>query len=125
MADRIFRFLLGLTLVGALFFDLHQLITGVIALLLFEAVTNLRLTWVLASMPRGGAGPAGALALPGAGLDAERALRLIVAGLLAAGHLVWPETLWFLPWFIAFALTGAGLSGLCPMVLLLRGLGLR
>jgi hypothetical protein len=88
-------------------------------------VTNLRLTWVLAGMPRAGGNSAGALALPEPGLDAERVLRLIIAGLLAAGHLAWPGTLWFLPWFVGFALAGAGLSGLCPMVLMLRGLGLR
>ncbi len=125
MADRVFRFMLGVILLIALYFDLNQVITGVIAFLLFEGVTNLRLAWILANtqLSTGNSGPV--LTLPEPGLDAERVLRLIVACLLAAGHLAWPQTVWFLPWFVAFALMGAGLSGLCPMVLLLRGIGLR
>jgi len=35
------------------------------------------------------------------------------------------DFLWLLPWFVGFALIGAGLSGICPMVLALRWLGLR
>ncbi|RMG29151.1 MAG: DUF2892 domain-containing protein [Gammaproteobacteria bacterium] len=57
--------------------------------------------------------------------EAERALRFIVATLI--GLPLWPPAapLWWLPWFVGFALVGAGLSGICPMVLALRRLGFR
>jgi hypothetical protein len=50
-------------------------------------------------------------------------LPLIVAALVTVSHS--SAALWFLPWFVGFALLGAGLSGICPMVIGLRWLGFR
>ena len=57
--------------------------------------------------------------------EAERGLRLIVIVLILIPMNSDIEFLWMLPWFVGFALIGAGLSGICPMVLALRWLGLR
>ncbi|MDH3513806.1 MAG: DUF2892 domain-containing protein, partial [Gammaproteobacteria bacterium] len=57
--------------------------------------------------------------------EAERALRLAVAGFLIVSYVFFNESLWFFPWFIGFALFGAGLSGICPMVMGFRWLGFR
>jgi hypothetical protein len=33
------------------------------------------------------------------------------------------DKLWVLAWFVGFAVTGAGLSGVCPVLMLLRAIG--
>ena len=48
---------------------------------------------------------------------------LFVSGVQLFGP--WNTQLWIVPWFIGFALFGAGLSGICPMVLGLKRLGFR
>jgi len=58
-------------------------------------------------------------------VEAERALRFVVSLLLVASLFAFPDLLWWVPWFIGFALVAAGLSGICPMVSALRAIGLR
>jgi hypothetical protein len=38
---------------------------------------------------------------------------------------VFSESLWFFPWFMGFAIFGAGLSGVCPVLISLKLLGFR
>ena len=57
--------------------------------------------------------------------DAERALRLVVAGLLTATYIVFPAQLWFFPWIVGFMLFMAGITNICPMAMILRAIGFR
>lgn len=125
MTERTFRLLIGIWLVLALFMALPVAIYLLMALLLLEGVTNWRVPGVLARL-RGMSAPdeltASDCRIP---FEAERALRLLFAAFLAVALFGLPQLLWWLPWFIGFALIGAGLSGMCPMVQALRWVGMR
>lgn len=120
MTDRLYRLLLGLTLLISLYFDLDLVLMAVIGLQLAEGISNYRLP-LLISRARGvtwAAPPCN----PGACIpfDAERAWRLTVAACLILSLLVFPEQLWWFAWFMGFAIFGAGLSGVCPMLIILQ-----
>ena len=130
MNERIFRIILGVVLLLLLYFDLRQAVYGYIVLLFFEGVTNWRIPALVSRMLGDrNADTADCAISPGAAarinFEAERALRLAVAGFLVVSYVVFPKELWFFPWFIGFALFGAGLSGICPMVMGFRWLGFR
>lgn len=126
MTERSFRLVIGVWLVLAQLFALPAAGYALVGVLLFEGVTNLRVPLLMARLGRR---PSPAVIssdveclIP---FEAERALRLLVASLLAISFFVLPDLLWWLPWFIGFAMIGAGLSGLCPMVHALRWIGMR
>jgi len=128
MSERNFRFLIGCWLVAAQLLGWSQAVLGLALLILAEGVTNWRVP-VLVSRVLGRPAPATCEDRPWGRrplvpFEAERALRLIVASLLLCA-LGFPDLLWWLPWFVGFAMVGAGLSGICPMVLGLRWLGLQ
>jgi hypothetical protein len=126
MSEKNFRIVLGAWLVLGLLLNSVPVIYALLALLLFEGLTNLRVPRVLVRV-RSGALEETADLNPNArvSFEAERALRLIVATLIIIPMSGIADFLWLLPWFVGFALIGAGLSGICPMVLALRWLGLR
>ncbi|HEY9150512.1 MAG: DUF2892 domain-containing protein [Gammaproteobacteria bacterium] len=120
MSDRLYRLLLGLTLLISLYFDLHQVLLAVIGLQLLEGISNFRIP-LLINRARGTSGT-DTYVNPDALIpfDAERAWRLTVAICLILSLLVFPEQLWWFAWFMGFAIFGAGLSGVCPMLIILQ-----
>ncbi|MCR4302321.1 MAG: hypothetical protein NUV51_11975 [Sulfuricaulis sp.] len=131
MTERTFRLIVGLVLLALLYFEIHYAVLALIALMTIEGVTNWRVP-VLLSKVRGMPNMATASCNPGAAVpmfrysfEAERMLRLIIAAMLILSYIVYPETLWFLPWLLAFAVLGAGVSGVCPCVLGLKKCGFR
>jgi hypothetical protein len=56
-------------------------------------------------------------------------MRLLTATLLGGSFLLLKEqnieVLWFIPWFMGFAIMGAGASGVCPMILFLKWVGFK
>ncbi|VAW75655.1 hypothetical protein MNBD_GAMMA15-911 [hydrothermal vent metagenome] len=130
MSNRLYRMLFGLLLLIGLYFGLNALVYGLVAIAVLEGITNLRLP-IIVSRLRGIEASGTAEASLGiafhtrSSFEAERGFRLLVASMLAIGLFVFPEHLWFFPWFIGFALLGAGASGVCPMYLALRWCGLR
>lgn len=130
MSEKNFRIILGAWLILGLFANSPQVIYALVALLMFEGVTNLRVPGLVSQARFGTQAAVESDALnpnPKAwtSFEAERGLRLIVAGLIVIPMVTAHALLWLLPWFVGFALIGAGLSGICPMVLALRRLGLR
>ncbi len=130
MTERIFRIILGVILLATLYFDMRLAIYGFIVVLLFEGITNWRIP-ILVSRLNGGPMLANPECTMSSGeharinFEAERALRLAVAAFLIVSYVMFNKELWFFPWFIGFALFGAGLSGICPMVMGFRWLGFR
>lgn len=57
--------------------------------------------------------------------EAERMLRWVMGTAIGIGFIIFPKELWFLPWFASLNLLLAGITGICPMVMLLRRMGLR
>ncbi len=130
MTERTFRIFLGAVLLAAMYFELPMVVYGYIALLLFEGITNWRIPILLSRLQGNSATVGFDCALsPGEhariNFEAERVLRLVVATFLIVSYVVFSKELWFFPWFIGFALFGAGLSGICPMVMGFRWLGFR
>ena len=133
MTERTFRIFIGGALLLGLYFDSPILLYTLIGILAFQGISNWRITRILSRLRYGPAitlGPC-CKSEPDApparfNFEAERALCLIVSSLLLLTYGLYFEQLWFIPWFIGFALFGAGLSGLCPMVTGLRSVfGLR
>lgn len=132
MTERSFRIILGALLLVALYFDLAYVVWGIIGLLIFQGITNWRIP-ILVSRLRYGPGVRvnrccsnnADHPLTRINFEGERALCLVVGLMLMPTYGPWNAQLWVVPWFIGFALFGAGLSGLCPMVLGLRKLGFR
>lgn len=127
MTERAFRLILGVTLLATLYADLTSAVWFLIGVLVFEGATNWRIP-ILVSRLRYGHG-AVAISPPCIQcrfyFHAERALRLVVATLLVLTFVVWPDTLWFFPWFIGIMLTSAGLTNICPLAMALRWLGFK
>lgn len=130
MSNRFYRLLFGGTLLLGLYFDLYALLYALIGLSVCEALTNARIPGLVSRMRYGNGGDPleGSLGIEfvqRCNFEAERAWRLSVAAFLAVSIFALPDTLWFLPWFMGFAILGAGVSGVCPMFLALKWVGLK
>jgi len=128
MSDRIYRLILGTLLLVSLYFEVGYLMVFLIGMLFFEGVTNLRLPLLLRKLQ--GKPEANRALEPGQqktrfDFEAERAWRLIVGLMLAITYLGFYDTLWFFPWFMGFAIFGAGASGVCPGLISVKWAGFR
>lgn len=131
MSERLFLFFVGVFILTALYIEIDLMIYILCLWLLFEAITDVRLTTlsqklIHKTIPSG-------LAIfqtqQRFELDAFRAWRISVSVMLGGTFLLLNEyefeVLWFFPWFMGFAILGAGTSGVCPVLLLLRWIGFR
>ncbi len=128
MTERIYRLIIGLLLLGILYFNLRSVMYGLIALMVFEAITNWRLPLLVSRLRYGAQASVHENPNPSGcrfNFEAERALRLVFSSVLLITYVLFNQQLWLFPWFAAFALAVAGLSGICPMLLFLEKLGFR
>ena len=132
MTNRFYRGLLGALLIISLYFDLAWLMYGIIVMLFFEGITNLLLPKLVDSF--------GQVVSPASsffkykpepcsmgsrfGFESERCWRLVVGVMLLVTYFNY-DMLWFFPWFMGFAIMGAGVSSMCPMLMALRWAGFR
>ena len=130
MSNRLYRLIFGTTLLLALYFDVNQAIYALAGLAVFEAITNLRIPLLVSRLRyhNDGDPDEGSLGIqfPVRTLfEAERGWRLSVATMLVLSMFAFPDALWFFPWFMGFAILGAGVSGVCPMYLVMKWIGLK
>lgn len=126
MKDNTYRIILGAILLAALYLDVDMVIYGVIAVTLFEAVTNWRIPKLVNHVLKKDGPEQSKRADARFNIEAERIFRLMVGLVLAATFPFGSDSiLWFFPWFMSIVFLGAGFSGLCPAILLLKGLGFR
>ena len=131
MTDRHFRLLLGLALLLLLYLDSRTGMGVLIGYLVFEGLTNWRAPlWISRCVRDDDAGRCSVQTLNisapvRTSFKAERALRLMIAIILSLSVFAYPVQLWWMSWFVAFAVIGAGVSGICPMLTSLRMLGFR
>jgi len=130
LSNRIYRLIFGFSLLLALYFDQHAVTYSLIALALTEAVTNLRVPLIVSRIRNGNDGDSdeGSLGIPfkvRSNFEAERAWRLAVSIALLVSLNGFPQALWFFPWFMGFAILGAGISGVCPAFLAMKWAGLK
>lgn len=130
MTERAYRLIIGLSLLGILYLNFRPAMYVLIALMIFEAITNWRIP-ILVSRLRYGMADAGHPAAESGScgyrfrFEAERALRLMFSAVLLVTYVIFGQQLWLFPWFAGFALAVAGLSGICPMLLFLEKVGFR
>jgi hypothetical protein len=132
MSERFFRLIVGTLLLAFLYYETSSAIPILIAILLFEGISNFRIPMLITRLRQAGAVTFGDSSefMPDAhtarfGFEAERAWRLAVALMLAISVYAFNEQMWFFPWFMGFAIFGAGLSGVCPVLISLKLLGFR
>ncbi len=130
MSNRLYRLLFGLLLLIALYFDLYPMIYALVGMAVFEGITNIRIPLLISRLrgtdaPNPNEGSLGIAFHTRTRFEAERGWRLLVAFMLVISVFVFPDALWFVPWFMGFAILGAGVSGVCPMFLALKWSGLR
>lgn len=138
MSERSFRLIQGVYILLALYFELDVLIFAYLVVLVFEGLTNWRIPILVSRLRHAQpvvahAGELQSVAetstAPTSGgkfdFEAERLLRLVVFVLMIFTVLIFPEAGWFFPWFIGAMLFLAGLTNICPMVLMFRYLGFR
>lgn len=124
-------FFVGSVLLLALYFDLAGLVYTLAAFVIFEAVANLRIVKLLAHLSGSPVDDACKAASPITtrtsrfNFDAVRAWQLSIGPVLVISYALGHNTLWFIPWFIALTVIGAGLSGVCPWLIALRAIGFK
>jgi hypothetical protein len=128
----VFRLFIGGCILAVLCLELRPLMIGLIAVLLFEGFTNWRIPLLVSRLRYGAEAPPAiekaCWPIPAffkINFDAERAWRFTVAIMLCITYLLFYDQAWFIPWFMGFAIFGAALSGVCPMLLSLKLLGFR
>ena len=130
MTDRAYRTLFGACILLALYFDLSLMMYILIGLLFAEGITNQRVTILVSDIRnRISVGEFHYVNLDMAvdsrfDTDAERVWRLTVGFFLLISYAL-IEPLWWFPWFMGFAIFGAGLSGICPMLMAIRWIGFK
>jgi hypothetical protein len=130
MSNRIYRLIVGIVLLIGLYFNLPIVIYSLIGVLLFEGITNLRIPVVLdkigISKPDDmREGTIGLQFKTRTNFEAERVWRLLLALVLIVVYVMYYDVAWALAWFMAIAIVGAGLSGVCPMFITLKWLGFK
>ena len=127
MSERHFRIVLGVWLILGLYLNIIEIVYALIGLLLFEGLTNQRIPKLVYKLRSTADHPQPQQ--PGTNsrftFEAERVLRFLIALFVLLPMFQGLEIIWWLPWFVGFALIGAGLSGICPMVMTLKRIGFR
>ena len=124
MTNNTYRIIVGSILLIALYFNFQIVVFAIIVMALTEGVTNIRVPMIvnhyrgLKTIKEQREGRPS--------FEAERAFRFTVSLLLLATFPLGPNSVvWFFPWFMGFAILGAGVSGICPALMLFRALGLK
>lgn len=131
MSGRIYLFVVGISILIALYFEMDIMIYIVALWLLFEGLTEIRLTTFFRKFLNKTA-PEDVYVKQSSyrfNFGAFRAWRLAMAFMLSGSFFLWNgydiEVVWFIPWFMGFAIMGAGISGVCPGLLLMRWVGFK
>lgn len=131
MSERLYLFIIGTYILIGLYFEIDIMIYFLSLWLILEAATNIRLTTLSQKFFHHPV-PAGLTVFQSSSrfdYDSLRAWRIMVAVMLGGSFLLLKEQglefVWFIPWFMGFAIMGAGASGVCPVLLLLRWLGFK
>lgn len=126
MTERSFRIILGLWLIVGLYFNSVEIIYALIAVLILEGITSCNVPLLVCKIRFGAKHPGCEKSSTSKiSFEAERALRFIIVLFISLPFIPGLAFLWWFPWIVGFGLIGAGLSGICPLVISLRYIGLR
>jgi len=130
MTDRTYRGVFGAAILISLYFEISWLMFVLIGLLFAEGITNQRVPMLICMLRNVlqkdyiGYVNYGQAASPKFNVDSEQVWRLAV-GLFLLISFAYVDALWWFPWFMGFAIFGAGLSGVCPVLFAIRWVGFR
>jgi hypothetical protein len=130
MSNRVYRLIVGIVLLLGLYLEIPMVIYCLIGVLLFEGITNLRIPILLDKLgfryPHNlQEGTIGLQFKTRTNFEAERVWRLLLAVVLIIVYVLYYEIAWGFAWFMAIAIIGAGLSGVCPLFITLKWFGFR
>ena len=146
MSNRTYRLVVGALLLIFLYFDLNQGVYALIFVLCLEGISNFLIPDVINrfryadGLPGKDENLAPILNKSRFSFSAERAWRLFVALLLIIAFVLFNENYhllplqfmeqfsyinWFFPWFMGFAVFGAGISGVCPVLIAVKWIGFK
>ena len=128
MSDRVYRLILGTLLLVSLYFESSRLMYLLIGMLFFEGATSLRVPLLLRKQHGESVADSNLAPIQRKirfNFEAERAWRLFVGLMLLTTYVLFYEKMWFFPWFMGFAIFGAGASGVCPGLIGLKWAGCR
>ena len=131
MSSRLYLFVIGLSILIALYAEVDFLVYLVALWLLFEGVTEIRMTTFFQKLLNKKS-PEDLYVTQTSyrfNFGAFRAWRFVMAFMLGGSFFLLTEYdaefVWFVPWFMGFAIMGAGVSGICPGLLLMRWVGFK
>jgi hypothetical protein len=121
---------MGALLLVLLYTEYYILAYAVIAMTLFEGLTNQRLNLVVTRIMRKFGANVSDSDRPRRehyriAFDAERAQRLFIAVIFAVLFFLAPKELWILNWFFAFGMLLSGIVMFCPVIAFFRAVGFR
>lgn len=131
MNDRIYLFLIGFSILIALYIESAMMIFIVVVIMLVEGTTGWTLPWIARKISKDQYEPVLLQLNKKAkfNFEALRVMRLSVAIVVLVSYLGVQEynmdVLWFFLWFFGFAVLGAAVSGVCPIYLLFRWVGFK
>ena len=127
MTERWYRLMQGIYLIAALYLENDVMIYTFIGLLSFEAITNLRLPNVITHLTGSGESlnDEPEVECYTFSIDSERLLRVFVVLFLLLSYVLFPEPVWFFPWFVGAMLLLAGITNICPMVMMFQFVGFK
>ncbi|MCW8930568.1 MAG: hypothetical protein OQL19_10050 [Gammaproteobacteria bacterium] len=150
MSNRTYRLIVGALLLVFLYFDLNFGIYALIVALFIEGFSNFLIPDIINRIRYvdGQSGNDENLApiqnKSRFSFSAERAWRLVVALMLLIAFVLFNSDLsnyfqilpldfieqfsyinWFFPWFMGFAIFGAGISGVCPVLITVKWIGFK
>ena len=129
MGERNFSLVMGLSLLSILYFDFVPGMYALLGLMVFEGITNWRIPLLISRLRYGVLSTKNNLStnqrrgIYKINFSAERAARFVYAVIIGTSFLLFNDVLWLIPWFVGFALTVAGLSGVCPLLIFLEKIG--
>ena len=131
MSERMYLFMVGAIILTSLYIEENIIIYVLSLWLLFEGASGILLTRLSQKIiPI--AEPVGLTTFrthQRFDFDALRATRIVIAFFLGSTFFLLNEydieMLWFFPWFMGFAILGAGVSGVCPIVLITKWAGFK
>ena len=131
MSDRVYLFLVGLTLLAALYLESNLMIYMTVVIMFLEGLSGWTLPRITQKIRKVQL-DSGLLKLakpPRFSFKSFLVMRLVMASVVFASYVAVHEydveILWFFPWFVGFAVLGAGVSGVCPVYLAIRWLGFK
>lgn len=146
MSNRTYRLFMGALLLIFLYFDQVVGIYALLVVMFLEGITNFLVPDVINSLRLTESSPVNNENLAPFKnksrfhFSAERAWRLVVAVMLSLTYIFFNENYtflsyqlienfsyinWFLPWFMGFTIFGAGISGICPVLIAIKWVGFK